>query len=186
MPAAVLSRDEVVDRLLTVFRRAGYDGASLAELAEATGLGRSSLYHHFPEGKADMAAAAMEAVGRWWHDHVLAPLREDGPPAQRLRRFGEALTEFYQGGKQACLTNLFTIGEAGGLFGPDLKKRTRKLIAELARVAEETGAVEEEAARRAEDAVVALQGSLVVARALGSTAPFTRVIEEMPGRLLRR
>jgi TetR/AcrR family transcriptional repressor of lmrAB and yxaGH operons len=45
---------------------------------------------------------------------------------------------------------------------------------------------EGEAERRAEDALVAVQGSLVVSRALASTAPFARVIEEMPGRLLRR
>jgi TetR/AcrR family transcriptional repressor of lmrAB and yxaGH operons len=186
MPAAVLSRDEVVDRLLTVFRRSGYDGATLAELADATGLGKSSLYHHFPDGKADMAAAAMEAVGRWWTEQVLGPLRGEGTPEERLRRFGAALTEFYQGGKKACLTDVFTVGEASGLFGPDVKKRTRGLLGELARVARQAGVREGEAERRAEDALVAVQGSLVVSRALGSTAPFARVIEEMPGRLLRR
>jgi TetR/AcrR family transcriptional repressor of lmrAB and yxaGH operons len=186
MPPAVLTRDEVVDRLLTVFRTSGYDGATLAQLAEATGLGRSSLYHHFPNGKADMAAAAMEAVAVWWRDHVLGPLRAPGTPTQKLERFGAGLAEFYQNGKKACLTNLFSIGEAGGFFQPDLKKRVKALMAEIAKVAVEAGVDEDEATRRAEDAVVSLQGSLVVSRALGSTSAFTRVIEEMPARLLRR
>lgn len=186
MPAAVLTRDEVVDRLIAVFRRVGYEGATLAELSEATGLGRSSLYHHFPNGKADMAAAALESVGIWWRDHVLAPLRETGTPAQRLERFGAALTAFYKNGKESCLTNLFSFGEAGGLFQPDLRKRTRALIAELARVAEEAGVTAAQAATQAEDAVVGLQGALVISRALGTTGPFARVIAEMPERLLAR
>ena len=63
MAHPTLPREEVVDRLTRVFRREGYDGASLARLSEATGLGRSSLYHHFPRGKEDMADAVFEASG---------------------------------------------------------------------------------------------------------------------------
>ena len=60
MPPALLSRQEVVERLVTVVRRLGYDGASLAELSKATGLGKSSLYHYFPAGKDDMVRAVLE------------------------------------------------------------------------------------------------------------------------------
>jgi TetR/AcrR family transcriptional regulator, lmrAB and yxaGH operons repressor len=186
MPAALLSRDEVVERILAVFRQSGYDGASLAQLAAATGLGRSSLYHHFPKGKADMAAAAMQLVVNWWQEHVIAPLHAPGAPAERLRRFGKGLAEFYADGQRACLMDLFSIGEAGGLFQPALRKRLKGLIAELAAVAEEAGIDRPEASRRAEDAFIALQGALVVSRALGSTAPFARIIAELPDRLLRR
>jgi TetR/AcrR family transcriptional regulator, lmrAB and yxaGH operons repressor len=52
MPALLISRDEVIDRLLAVFQRSGYDGASLAELSHGTGLGKSRLYHYFPVRKS--------------------------------------------------------------------------------------------------------------------------------------
>ena len=39
MPAATMSREEVVVRLAAVFRDHGYQGASLARLSAATGLG---------------------------------------------------------------------------------------------------------------------------------------------------
>jgi len=68
MPAALMSRDEVVERLVGVFQRCGYDGASLSELSAATGLGRSSLYHHFPGGKEEMARAVIARVGAWMRD----------------------------------------------------------------------------------------------------------------------
>jgi TetR/AcrR family transcriptional regulator, lmrAB and yxaGH operons repressor len=61
MSAAVLSRQEVVERLMQVVRRHGYDGASLAELSKATGLGKSSPYHYFPDRKDDAGLAALAA-----------------------------------------------------------------------------------------------------------------------------
>src|SRR5260370_8776623 len=60
MPAALASKDEIIDRLFTVFRDRGFEGASLADLSRATGLGKSSLYHHFPRGKEQMAEAVLE------------------------------------------------------------------------------------------------------------------------------
>ena len=54
MPARLHTREAIVQRLLGVIRREGYDGASLAQLSTATGLGKGSLYHHFPDGKDDL------------------------------------------------------------------------------------------------------------------------------------
>ena len=62
MPAPLHTKEEVVERLLAVLRRDGFEGASLSVLSEATGLGRSSLYHHFPDGKSDMGH--LDAWGR--------------------------------------------------------------------------------------------------------------------------
>lgn len=183
MPAATLSRDEVVKRILAVFRTYGYEGASLARLSEATGLGRSSLYHYFPNGKTDMAMAALAAVAEWSGEHLMPLLEGSAPPSQRVRRFAEAWTGYYRDGSAPCLMDLFTIGDAGPLFRQKLEERMRMLIGALAKAAEDAGISPEDAARRAEDAVIAVQGSLVVSRALGSNAPFLRVIDDLPGRL---
>jgi len=62
MPAALDAKEkaEIVGRLFIVFQDKGYEGASLADLSQATGLGKSSLYHHFPRGKEQMAEAVLE------------------------------------------------------------------------------------------------------------------------------
>lgn len=184
MPAATLSRDQVVDRILAAFRRYGYEGSSLSRLSEATGLGRSSLYHYFPNGKEDMASAAMAAVGAWFTQHVLSTLDSREPSAIRLQRFAGKLTEYYANGMAPCLMDVFTIGEAGSLFQQHLGGRMRALMALLAGVAEEAGMDKVEAAVRAENAVVAIQGSLIVSRALDSNGPFLRMIENFPAILL--
>ena len=85
MPPALLSKDEVVARVLTVVRRQGYDGASITELSEATGLGKSSLYHYFPDGKDDMVGAVLDHVEQTLETNVFGPLRQPGSPAIRIR-----------------------------------------------------------------------------------------------------
>ncbi|MFC5473876.1 TetR/AcrR family transcriptional regulator [Paraherbaspirillum soli] len=184
MPAATLTRDEVVERILAAFRQYGYEGSSLSRLSEATGLGRSSLYHYFPNGKEDMANAALASVGAWFTQHVQATLGGSEPPRVRLQRFAARLTEYYMDGFVPCLMDVFTFGEAGTLFQQHLGGRMRTLIAVLSSVAEEAGVDKAEADRRAESAVVTIQGSLIVSRALGSNAPFLRMIENFPTQLI--
>ena len=117
MPAPLLDKEELVARVSAVFREHGYDGTSLARLQEATGLGRGSLYHHFPGGKEEMAVLVLKDIAAWFEAEVLAPLAEDGPIGPRLNRTMSALDAFYRGGAKACVIDLFTIGDARRLFG---------------------------------------------------------------------
>ena len=74
--AATPASDTVLAALVQTFRQYGYEGASLSMLSEASGLGRSSLYHYFPNGKADMAQAALNWVLDSFQQLVLAPLSQ--------------------------------------------------------------------------------------------------------------
>jgi TetR/AcrR family transcriptional regulator, lmrAB and yxaGH operons repressor len=102
MPAPLIPRDEVIDRLREVFQRLGYDGASLAELSRASGLGKSSLYHYFPNGKEEMALTVLRRVHAWIEENAIAPLQGQGSPKERLERMLRALDSLYAGGKNPC------------------------------------------------------------------------------------
>jgi len=183
MPRQIATRDDAVERITEVFRSYGYDGASLARLQAATGLKSSSLYNYFPGGKEDMAAAALGLLLSQMERRALQALQGPGPPAQRVSAFSTAMDELYRSGESACLLNLFGIGDAHAKFAGDLNALMRKLVRGLAATAEEAGVSPAEAARRAEDAMIALEGALVVSRALGTPAPWRRVISELPSRL---
>ena len=43
MSRALLSREEMIEKLVDVFYEYGYDGATLAVISAATGLGKASL-----------------------------------------------------------------------------------------------------------------------------------------------
>ncbi|WP_287128325.1 TetR/AcrR family transcriptional regulator [Candidatus Cyanaurora vandensis] len=179
-----LAREEVVARLVPVFRRYGYEGASLAELAKATGLGRSSLYHYFPGGKEDMARAALESLGGWLEQHLLTPLRGPGLPAERLDQAVIALGQLYGNGKEACLLGMLVHGESRHLFQTQLRDSFLALITALAALMAETGIAPPMAHRRAEEAVVRIQGALILAGGLGDEAPFQRVLQSLKVDLL--
>ena len=179
-----LPREEVVDRLMRVFRREGYDGASLARLSAATGLGRSSLYHHFPRGKEDMAEAVMDASRQRFARLVLEPLSAPGPARARFEAMARGYAEFYDSGRDSCLIDLFGVGTTGLQFVPRLTTSIATITGAIAEVLIEAGFAEDVARRRAEDALIAIQGALVVSRAGGTNAPFRRVLAELPDRLL--
>jgi AcrR family transcriptional regulator len=77
-------RREVVATAARLFAERGYDGTSISELTEATGLAAGGLYHYI-EGKDDLLIAIC--------DELLEPLLEqaqeivarDAPPVEQLR-----------------------------------------------------------------------------------------------------
>ncbi|MGB5588210.1 MAG: TetR/AcrR family transcriptional regulator [Gammaproteobacteria bacterium] len=180
MPAAIVPKDEVLDRLAQAFRENGYDGASIARLSEATGLGKASLYHYFKGGKQEMAAAVLGHVGGRFGKMVIAPLRGTGQPARRLRAMSDGLNDFYSQGRSSCILDLFGIGQAGELFRPQLKGAIHRFKNALGDLLREAGLDQTDAETKAEDAIVALQGALVVSRATGDRSVFHRVLEELP------
>lgn len=184
MPRPVASREEIVDRLAEVFRRHGYEGASLTLLSNATGLGRSSLYHYFPNGKEDMASAVLDSAERWMGEEIIPLLTGDASPQDKVRGLAAALDRFYLGGKRSCLLELFAIGDARHIFGPRVSQRLANLRDSLAGIAQQAGHAPAEATRRAEDAMIAIHGSLVVSRGLGDTAPFRRVLDGLERTLI--
>ena len=56
----------------------------------------------------------------------------------------------------------------------------------IAAVLRESGLPTRTARERAQDAVIGIQGSLVMARATGDTKPFRRTLRNLPQELLRR
>ena len=185
MAQSQLTREDVVDRLRQVFREEGYEGASLAKLSEASGLGRSSLYHHFPNGKEDMAEAVLAASGEHFKREVLDQLAAPGPAKQRILRAAKGLANFYGGGKKSCLLDLFGVGFAGDLFRDQLQATVRRVEGAFTELLIGEGVPLSQAKARATDALVAIQGSLVVARAVDDPAIFRRVLSELPERLLK-
>src|SRR5271165_358884 len=64
MPAVPKHRQPITDAAVMLFRRNGYAATGLNQIVEMSGAPKGSLYHYFPEGKASIAAAAVEEAGR--------------------------------------------------------------------------------------------------------------------------
>jgi AcrR family transcriptional regulator len=60
-------RDRILDAAMLVFRRQGFRRSSIEQAAEAAGLTRQALYHHF-KSREDLFRAVIERL----HEHALA------------------------------------------------------------------------------------------------------------------
>ena len=73
MAHRIVSDEVFLATALDLFRTYGFEGVSLKQLADATGLEKASLYYRYPGGKESIAmAAASEAV-------KMAPGKRDRP-----------------------------------------------------------------------------------------------------------
>ncbi|MCM0044177.1 MAG: TetR/AcrR family transcriptional regulator [Burkholderiaceae bacterium] len=186
MAHPLLPKEEVLNRLTTAFRRHGKEGATITVLEGATGLKRNSLYHLFPGGKDEMASAVFEHAAGIMQNHVLSPLRGAGDPKSRLTGMCEALDEFYGSGHESCLIGALSLGDPGEEIRQQIKLGVIAWIDMLAGVIREAGMSAEVAKERARDTVIAIQGALVVSRALGSEEPFKQLMIRLPDALTRK
>jgi AcrR family transcriptional regulator len=184
VPAALLSRDEVVERLMRVVRRHGYDGASLAELSKATGLGKSSLYHHFPDGKDDMVRAVLDHLERELQEAVFEPLRRPGPARRRVEEMVKTLDDYYRGGREACVLGNLVLGTSRTRFRSQLRAIFDEWIDALAVALADAGLSKSVARTRAEDAVMRIEGALILAGGMDDVALFGRALKQLPNELL--
>jgi len=60
-PTKRLRRDEILDEATRLFAERGYEGTSMADLAERVGLRKASLFHHFAS-KEVLYAAVLERL----------------------------------------------------------------------------------------------------------------------------
>lgn len=182
MGAALIPKEEVLNRLTRVFRECGY-GATLSQLSEATGLQRASLYHYFPGGKAEMATAVIERSNALLERDIIAPLHGPGTPLERLRAMMRSLNRYFAGGKESCLLGALTLGGNRRGFEAHIEEGFSAWIEAVAEVLAESGVPRRAAKTRAQDAVFAIEGALLVCRGLGDLAPFRRLLRELPERL---
>ena len=181
-----IDEDELLSRLASVFRDLGYEGASLAALSKGAGLQKASLYHRFPGGKQQMAEEVLAAALGWFSENVLAPLKGEGSAETRVAAVARQLDVFYSGGRKACLLNMLSAprGSRDGPFSAAIRAAFEALIDAFARVAREAGHAPKAARKRAERAVMLMQGSLVLSRGLGSPEPFRAFLSALPDDLL--
>jgi TetR/AcrR family transcriptional regulator, lmrAB and yxaGH operons repressor len=63
VPRPDRSRAALVDTAATLFRRQGYAATGLTQILDEAGVKPGSLYHHFPQGKQQLAAAVVDHTG---------------------------------------------------------------------------------------------------------------------------
>ena len=193
VPRLMTQRAAAIPALAEAFREHGYEGASLAGLCAATGLGKGSLYNFFPGGKEEMAAAVLADVDAWFVGSVFEPLRtatagDAGDPVDpgaigAIGAMFDAVTAYFRSGRRVCLQGAFALGRERDLFAATIAGYFDRWIAALGAALHATGHSEPAARLAAVETVAAIQGAIVLSRALENAEIFQQVIDQTRARL---
>jgi TetR/AcrR family transcriptional regulator, lmrAB and yxaGH operons repressor len=176
------TRDRLVFAATRLFRQRGYDGTGLAEILTEAGVPKGSLYHHFPDGKADLACAAAD-----WTASEIVRVIDDSFRAAPDWRHG-ATTFCY---KMAKLFDILHSADACPIFGLMFEgpEQTRfrahaeaafdRIIAGASHHGSALGLPDAMAHEQAETLIIAFQGAWTLARMRRSAD----VLRSLPNRL---
>ncbi|MEM9622840.1 MAG: TetR/AcrR family transcriptional regulator [Pseudomonadota bacterium] len=162
------SRPDLFVQLHSVFVQRGYDGATLANLAAATGLSKASLYHHFPGGKLEMIENLVRQSIADLHKKAFSHLQTQAPPKQRLGAFVEGFSAYCEQGEKHCLLAVISQQKSAGDELAGVHTAISEQFADwqnlLADVIQQAGSKPKKARRDAVGTMSTLYGGLVLAR----------------------
>lgn len=176
-------RAALVPLLAEIFREHGFDGASLSQITAKTGLGKGSLYHFFPGGKEEMAAAVLDHIAKWFEAEVFAPLRAGEDPRAAIGTMFKSVDAYFHSGRRICLVGAFALNDARDRFAAAINAYFTAWQDALAAALRRAGKGRTEAVELAEDVVAGIQGALVAARACEDPALFARALRRLERRL---
>jgi AcrR family transcriptional regulator len=184
VPRTIAERADTLPALGEVFREHGFEGASLSVIGERTGLGKGSLYHFFPGGKEEMAGAVLAEIDAWFEANIFAPLREDAGAARAIGRMFKAVDAYFRSGRRVCLVGALALTDSRDLFARRIRGYFADWTEALADALIRAGHGRRRAHALAEETVAAIQGALVLARAMHDPALFQRALARTKRRLV--
>ena len=161
--------NEVLDTLIKMFVRDGFEGVSISAVCKETGVSLQSLYSTFGD-KAELYRRALTRYGETASDPLIQGLRNTTDPIEALRNFVKSFEYFNtlpEG--QGCLftQSLASAVEGGpcdGAIARGYANRIRKALRERAREASESRKLTGDPDLIADSLLSASYGAAVVGR----------------------
>ena len=174
-------RQQMIVSAVALMREQGVDAASFSRVLERSGAPRGSIYHHFPEGKAQLVEEATRYAGEFIAAGLAAALQEDDPAAA-IRDFAKSWRRLLEKWDfQAGCTVVAAALE--GDRTPGAREAAREAFASweelLAGAFAERGLPPDRARSLATLTIASVEGAVVLARAEGSSEPLERVADEL-------
>lgn len=172
-------RDKMVEGAMALLARRGLQATSFSEVLAATGAPRGSLYHHFPDGKDQLVAAAVEQAGAVLVNALDAVA---GQPAQAVVERFLAIWRAVLTRSQCeagCAVLAVTVAADSDVLLEQARAVLRAWQAKLADLLERGGMAQAQAGAFATVLIASAEGAVVLARAERSLAPFEAVAAQL-------
>ncbi len=181
------SRERLLRGMSRSLRSRGYGATSMKELLAATGVSSGSMYHSFPGGKEELAAAAIRHSGLRGAEAIRRVLDDAASAAEGVDRIFRALIrdlERYE----------FEFGCPIGVPATEAAAASEEIRAACNEVFDawvdayrsalvDDGFGSSEATAQALAIVTAYEGSITIARALKDTTPIATTADDLVARI---
>jgi TetR/AcrR family transcriptional repressor of lmrAB and yxaGH operons len=183
MSAPPRHRGAIVRAAVTLFRRYGFAATGINEIAEVSGAPKGSLYHYFPNGKDEIAEAAVRFAGAG----VVATLekleREHNTAAAMVRAYCRLVAGWMakSGFRDGCpiATTLLESAPQSADMATAGREAFAGWCAVVARALIRDGFGKAEATRLATLTVCSIEGALILARVERSAGPIEDVAKSL-------
>jgi TetR/AcrR family transcriptional repressor of lmrAB and yxaGH operons len=172
-------KKRMIEGAARLLARRGLQASSFAEILQLTGAPRGSVYHHFPDGKDELVAAAIERASEYL---ARALERKAGSSAEDIADHFLALWRgilIDSGFEAGCAILAVTVAtdspallqQAGAIF--------RTWRARLAELLVQGGLSARQGKQFATTLIAAVEGGVVLSRAERSIEPFDTIARQM-------
>ena len=162
------TRDRIVAATNELFRRSGYNGTSLRQVTDAAGAPTGSLYHFFPRGKAELAAAVITETGASYLELFELIAAAAANPGAAVGDFFDGAAETLEQSDYIDVCPIGTVAREVANTNDRLRGAADQVfsswIESLGKHLETAGLTTTEATALATTVVAALEGSFVLAR----------------------
>lgn len=169
------TRARILAAAVRLFQRGGYAGTGINDVIAASGAPRGSLYHHFPGGKPQLAAEAIAFLAAQVAGLIDRRVEDGVAPGDILRQIAEAMGGWLTQSdwREGCLISVIAqeTGPEDALIHQAVLAAYADWSARLIPALQAAGHDEEAAAARADLAIAALEGGLILARVRRSVEP---------------
>jgi TetR/AcrR family transcriptional repressor of lmrAB and yxaGH operons len=170
VPRSDRSRVALIESAALLFRRQGYAATGVNQILEAANVKAGSLYHHFPDGKAELAAAVVDGAGGDIERLLRTFLGSERPPADIVTKWIDLLA-LGLAGDQRDGCPIEPIATESVHAGGQMRDAAARAFAAWCAVVTDRlirdGWPDEEARQTAQAVIALVEGALILSRIAG-------------------
>ena len=175
MRSPIDSRARFVETTAALLRRQGYHATGLKQIVSRSGAPRGSLYFHFPDGKEQLAEAALRHSGQQMHGRLHALIDEADDPPAAIEAVADALADELEASEFLDGCPVATVALEAAAQSPRLQQACSASYARWQALVEDRlrawGLDPSRAEPLANLVLCTIEGALLLSRAHASAAP---------------
>lgn len=185
MPLQKVTKTEIIEIARQVFTKQGYHHTSMNDIAEASGLRKGSLYHHF-KGKEELMIAAIDCFHQQFKTGAFSALdNKDFNTQQKLNHLIDYSEKTYLADEGSMMANIMLeVINTAPTIAECIKKYFEEWIASVTQILSEVYPAKG-AQKIAKESIAAIEGAVMMMQIFNDKSFLTRVHEGLRRRVVQ-